>query len=235
MKILTRCRKLPNCSRIIPFILLIAICISIGAYADDESAAEDGPEMLITTNPFYMLIGIYTGHIEKKVGEALSIWGEPTYFNIKAGLTGILVDSIETADDVSISVIKTFWNALSAWAIGVSGGVNYFPMKSSLVDGYISPGIAVLYSVINLGSIETELGPTPPLELTGTQIGINIGAGYRWIWDWFGLGIEARIGVAYSSYSFDAVFQYFDFTNANLIPSKFSPTFAAGLKMYIAL
>jgi len=218
-------------------VLLATPLSPVFAYSQESSDTEEGPELLLTVNPLPMLFGMYTGHVEKKVSDSLSVWGEPTYFNPKAGVTGVIIDSAASADEALISV-KSAWDSLSAWAIGGSIGVNYFPMKSSLADGYISPAISYQYLVISLGSFDTELGSTPPIELTGSQIGADIGAGYRWIWDWFGLGVEARVGFAYSSYSITMIYEFLDFfeiSTSEALPSQITPTFSAGLKMYIAL
>ena len=220
-------------------VILVASCISVAAFSQSTDKEEETPKILLSVNPFGMLVGLYTGHFEQKTHDRLSYWVEPNYFNIKAGVVGWLVELVATGyrglEDISPSEIRAFWDAFSYWSTGASAGVNFFPIRSAPIDGYISPGITILYSSMGIASLLTELGPTPPLIFTGITVGVTIGGGYRWAWDWFGLGIEARIGVSYTSYSAKAVFDYFTITDSGLIPSQITYPFSAGLKMYIAL
>ena len=137
---------------------------------------------LIGLNLIGPIFGVYSGSLELALDDEWSVFVVPTYFNVKASLIGVLIESAGVdRDDYDL------------WSLSGAIGVNYFltdPAPFGLfVGAWVDPG----YLQARLEG--SAVAGSEPVEVDSIVVGAGAHVGYR-----VRLGpvaVTPRVGAAY--------------------------------------
>ena len=128
------------------------------------------------------IFGVYSGSLELSLDDEWSVFVVPTYFNVKASLIGVLIESAGVDRD-----------EYDLWSLSGKIGLNYFltdPAPTGLfVGAWVDPGYLH-------GRFEGDAVPDrDPLTVDSMVIGAGAHVGYRVLLG--PLAITPRVGAAY--------------------------------------
>ena len=167
--------------------LLVAACtiaVATSGFAQTATTPPGQPAVtgLIGLNLLGPIVGIYSGSLELSLNDEWSVFVVPTYFNVKASLIGVLIESAG-ADREDYDL----------WSLSGKIGVNYFltdPAPLGLfVGAWADPGY--LHGRFE----DTAVAGSERITVDSIVIGAGVHVGYRVLLG--PVAIAPHVGAAY--------------------------------------
>ena len=171
----------------------VAIASSGAAEKPAERPALKEPSTVVGVNLLGPVLGLYSGSLEHSVGDALSLFVIPSYYNLKFGILDpfALSEGWIERDDYDFRVVSI--------SVGANYFINHGAPSGLFVGALIEPGY---YSGQVRGSALDPNFNGVSLDLEGYVITAAAHVGYRLIWD--RVTVTPRVGVGYQ-FSLDSM------------------------------